>query len=559
MQTHGLTRPNDRCVCKWGFMTKLASRIDTRDEKFARNREQMLDRVEALRALERRAQSASERSSARFAKRGQLSPRERLAYLLDPGAPFFEIGSLAGYMFDTEGDPDSIPGGSQITGIGFISGVRVMVAINDSGISGGAVTRGGGKKTRRCQQIARQNRLPFVMAVESAGANLLEMRVEEFVEGGAMFADLARLSAAGVPVVTVLHGPSTAGGAYFPGLSDVVIAVEGNAKAFLGGPALLKAATGEIASEDELGGAVMHATTSGLVEHLAVDDADALRITREVIDRLEWGLGTIGLAPTDFAEPLYDPDELAGVVPMDYRQSYDIREVFARIVDGSDITEFKQRYGPATVCARARIHGWPVGLISNNGPIDNEGATKATHFIQTCSQLGTPLIYLQNTTGFMVGVAYERAGMIKHGAKMIQAVANATVPQITVTIGASFGAGNYGMNGRGFSPEFALSWPNAQTGLMGPEQASLTMRTILTGRAQRRGEPVDTAAMDTLCGQIEDHFRGQSDVFYTSGRVLDDAVIDPRDTRQALAFLLATIAESQQLQPHPVTFGVARA
>src|SRR5882757_10038892 len=445
---------------KWVLMTRFASHIDTRDERFVRNREQMLERIEAFRILERRAESASDRSAARFVKRGQLNPRERLAHLLDPGAPFFEIGSLAGYMFDTEGDPDSIPGGSQITGIGFISGVRVMIAINDSGISGGAVTRGGGKKMRRCQQIARQNRLPFVMAVESAGANLLDMRVDEFIEGGAMFADLARLSASGIPVVTVLHGPSTAGGAYLPGLSDVVIAVEGNAKAFLGGPALLKAATGEIATEDDLGGALMHATTSGLVEHLAADDADALSITREVIGSLDWGLGTISSAPIDFEEPLYDPDDLAGVVPLDYRQSYDVREVFARIVDGSDFTEFKARYGPATVCARARIHGWSVGLISNNGPIDNEGATKATHFIQTCSQLGSPLIYLQNTTGYMVGVAYERRGMIKHGAKMIQAVANATVPQITITIGASFGAGNYGMNGRGFDPDFVLSWPN---------------------------------------------------------------------------------------------------
>lgn len=543
-------------------MAVLHSKISTSSDDYAQNRTEMLRLVGELRELEERARAASERSADRFARRGQLLPRERLSRVLDPGAPFLELQNMAGYgMSDSGADADrnsSVPGANQIAGIGFISGARCVVVVTDSGINAGALNSAGSPKIMRAQDVAAQNRLPFVHLVESAGANIPAYRVEMFVAGGQMFANLARLSAAGIPVITVLHGSSTAGGAYMPGLSDVVIAVRGRAKAFLAGPPLLRAATGEVATDEDLGGAQMHAEVSGLVEYLAEDDNDAIRLCRQVVERLAWGRGQLQAAPAGFADPAYDPDELAGVVPVDYRTPYDVREVIARLTDGSDVSDFKPRYGPATVCIEGEVHGHPVAFIGNNGPIDNSGATKAAHFIQHCSQVGTPIAYLQNITGYMVGTAAEHGGMIKHGSKMIQAVSTAGVPQFTFLTGASFGAGNYGMCGRGYAPRFLFGWPNNRVGLMGPEQAATTMRIVAEASAERKGVTLDPEAVAQTGREITGLLERQSDAFYTSGRGLDDGVIDPRDTRRVLAFLLATASESARLKLRPVSFGVAR-
>ena len=540
-------------------MTLFKSQISTTTEAYVQNRQGMLALIEQTNQLTQRAADTSAKAKPRFDKRGQILPRERIARLLDPGTPFLEIGNMWGYLLDTPNRGDSLPGASMIAGIGSVSGVRLMIVASDSGINAGAITRTGGTKLRRCQDIALQNKLPFIHLVESAGANLLEYEVEMFVESGGVFQRLAALSAAGCPVITVLHGSSTAGGAYMPGMSDCVIAVRERGQAFLAGPPLVKAATGEVAAAADLGGAEMHATITGLVEHLAENDNDAIRLAREVVARLNWQhtLAPSSLTAT-FREPHYDPDELAGVVPLDYRRPYDVKEVMARLVDASDMLDFKSGYGSQTVCVQSNIHGYPVGLIGNNGPIDPDGATKATHFIQLCSQTNTPLIFLQNTTGYMVGTASEQAGMIKHGSKMIQAVTNTAVPRFTLQIGASFGAGNYGMCGRAYNPNFLFSWPNAQTGVMGGEQAAMTMRLVMEGSAKRRGQVVDTAVLDAQEKAIIEHFNKQADAFYTSGRGLDDGIIDPRDSRNVLALLLTLADEAARRRLHPITFGVAR-
>ncbi len=340
-------------------------------------------------------------------------------------------------------------------------------------------------KQLRVQELALENKLPLVQLVESAGANLLRYRVEDFVRGGNIFRNLARLSAAGLPVVTVTHGSSTAGGAYQTGLSDYIVMVRGRTRAFLAGPPLLKAATGEIATEEELGGAEMHTSISGLGDYLAEDDRDALRIARDIMAGLAWDRPA-SEASTTVEPPRYDPEDLLGIMPMDHKRPVDMRQAIARFVDGSDFIEFGTDYGPATVCGHAKIEGHPVGIITNNGPLDPAGANKATHFIQACCQSGAPLLYLNNTTGYMVGRAYEEAGMIKHGSKMIQAVTSATVPQITIYCGASFGAGNSGMCGRGFHPRFCFSWPNAKTAVMGGEQAAETMAIVTEAAAARK-------------------------------------------------------------------------
>lgn len=542
-------------------MPRLQSRIDTSGPEFAARREGMLALVARLRALERRAVDASSRAAPLFAKRGQLLPRERVLRLLDPGAPWLELATLAGWGMDDADRERSIPGGAMIAGIGVVADRRAMVVASDAGIDAGAIRAGGLEKILRMQAIALEARLPFVHLVESAGANLLAYRVEGFVQGGALFHNLARLSAAGLPVITVVHGSSTAGGAYMPGLSDHVVMVRGRARAFLAGPPLLKAATGEIATDEALGGAAMHAEVSGLADHLAEDDADGLRIAREIVGRLPWDRAAptaLSVRDAGFEPPAHAPDELAGVMPLEVRHAIDMREVIARIVDASDFMEFSPSYGPATVCGHAAIHAMPVGVLTNNGPIDPDGATKATHFIQACCQSGTPLVFLQNTTGYLVGTEPERRGMIKHGSKMIQAVSNANVPSVTVMCGASFGAGNYGMCGRAFGPRFVFSWPNARTAVMGGEQAAHTMRIVAEGTARRRGEPVDDAALSALEARIVENFERQSSAFHTSARLLDDGVIDPRDTRDVLAIALATSLDGDARRPRPVQFGVAR-
>ncbi len=521
-------------------------------------REAMLARIAQLRALEDRAAQASAKSAPVFHKRGQLLPRERIGLLLDPGAPYLPLCSLAGFLQDSKDPEKSVPGGGMLAGIGFIGGVRCMVVASDSGIEAGAIQPRGLEKILRVQEMALENRLPFVHLVESAGANLMKYQVEGFVLGGGLFRNLARLSAAGLPVITVQHGSGTAGGAYMPGLSDVVIMVRGRSRAFLAGPPLLMAATGEVATEEELGGAEMHTAVSGLGEHLADDDREALGIARDIVARTGWQLPQRAPAPA----PRFDADDLLALMPPHHREPVDMREVMLRITDGSDILEFKALYGAATVCAQAHIGGHAVGLISNNGPIDVAGANKATHFIQWMCQLGHPLIYLQNTTGYMVGKDSEQAGMIKHGSKMIQAVTNATVPQITIQCGASFGAGNYGMCGRGYAPRFLFSWPGARTAVMGGEQAAKTMQIVAEAGLTRKGIAVDTpevqAQLKAQSDAIVQTFESQADAFTTSGLVLDDGVIDPRDTRAVLAFCLDTVAEAAQRQPRSMPFGVAR-
>jgi geranyl-CoA carboxylase beta subunit len=382
-------------------------------------------------------------------------------------------------------------------------------------------------------------------------------RVEDFVRGGNSFRNLARMSAAGLPVVTVTHGSSTAGGAYQTGLSDYIILVRGRSRAFLAGPPLLKVATGEVATEEELGGALMHTTISGLGDYLAEDDHDALRLAREILGNIDWNRGMPHDGLRSFKPPRYDAQELLGIMPADHKRPVDMRQVIARIADDSEFLEFGENYGSATVCGHFKIEGWPVGVITNNGPIDPAGATKATHFIQACCQSRTPILYLNNTTGFMVGRAYEEAGIIKHGSKMIQAVTNATVPQITIYCGASFGAGNYGMCGRGFHPRFCFSWPNAKTAVMGGEQAAGTMR-IVTEAGMRRKGVVDEAKLDEMSQRIVERFDSQMSVFTTSALLLDDGVIDPRDTRAVLANVLAVCREEEARKPQTMQFSVAR-
>ena len=539
-------------------MTQYRSRIDPSSDRFVANREEMLALVDKLRSLERRAHDLSERRRPRFEERGQLTPRERLSGLLDPGLPFLELYNMANYLVDDQDPDSSIPGASMICGIGFVSGVRCMVFVDDSGINAGASTTTSISKALGVLRVAQEQRLPLIHLVESAGANLMQYTVELWANGGGMFHGLARLSAAGIPTIVVLHGPSTAGGAYQPGMSDYVIGVKKNGMAALAGAALVKAATGEVAEDAQLGGSEMHASVSGLVEYLAEDDTHGLEIARDLIGRLDWNSACPRPEPRTFQEPAFSPDEIAGVVPVDYQKPYDVREVVARIVDGSDFVDFKPRYGVSTVCIQAEIFGQPCALIGNNGPIDPNGATKAAQFFQLCDQSNLPIIFLNNTTGYMVGIEYEHAGMIKHGSKMIQAVSNVKVPKISLYIGASFGAGNYGMCGYAYEPDFLFTWPNATTGVMGGEQAALTMEHVMINSARRRGKEIDSAALEAQKHAIIEHYDRQSDAFYTSGRLLDHGMIDPRDTRKVLGFALQTCWESRNRTLRPNSFGIAR-
>lgn len=523
---------------------------------FATNRDGMLALVDRMRALEARAAARSEERRPVFDKRGQLSPRERLAALLDPGLPWLELFNMASYLVDDPDPETSIPGGSMITGIGYVAGTRCLVFVDDSGINAGAMTTKSVEKALAAVEMAQRQKLPFIHCVESAGANLMAYTVELWAHGGGMFAGLARLSAAGIPVITVLHGASTAGGAYQPGLSDYVIGVKGNGMAMLAGAALVRAATGEEASDADLGGAEMHAAVTGLVDYIAEDDAHGIALARDVVARLNWDRA--GAPVPDYAPPTIPPDTLAGAVPLDYRRPYDAREVVARIADGSRFADFKPGYGAATVCLHAAIMGHEVQILANNGPIDPDGATKATHFLQLAQHTGTPVVFLGNTTGYMVGTDSERAGMIKHGSKMIQAVTNITVPKLSLYIGASFGAGNYGMCGYAYRPDFLFTWPNARTGVMGGEQAAGTMEMVARAGAARKGAPVDAERLAKQSARITEHFDRQSDAFYTSGHMLDMGMIDPRDTRAVLGFCLATCAEARRRELTPNTFGIAR-
>jgi geranyl-CoA carboxylase beta subunit len=538
-------------------MPVIESNIDPGSEAFRANREQMLALIAEFRALEQKVRDVSNSKRERFRARKQLLPRERVALVVDPGAPWLEISTLAGFRMHDDDGAEGIQGGGGIAGIGYVSGIRCIVSANDSAIKGGTSTPMGVKKHLRIQQIALENKLPTVRLVESGGANLL-YQAEMFVEGGRGFANQARLSAAGIPQVTVVHGSSTAGGAYLPGLSDYVVLVRGRAKVFLAGPPLLRAATGEIATDEELGGADMHATVSGLGEYLAEDDADGIRIAREIMAKLPWNAQLPPAQPKSYKEPRHSPEELAGAVPIDYRQPYDVREIVARVVDDSDFLDFKSGYGIHTVCGHAEIEGHAVGLIGNNGPIDADGAAKAAQFIQLCCQANVPIVYLQNTTGYMVGREAEQKGIIKHGSKMIQAVANATVPQLTIHVGASFGAGNYGMCGRAYDPRFIFAWPSNHVAVMGGEQAAKVMAIVTEEKLKREGKPVDMAKLDAMEDAIIKRMEGESTALYATARLWDDGLIDPRDTRKVLGFCLSICREAELRPLKRSTFGVAR-
>ena len=538
-------------------MSAIASSVDPQSEAFAKNRDAMRELLDGVRLLEERVRAYSERARPRFEARGQLLPRDRVNLLLDRGTPFIELSTLAGLgMHDDDGD--KLPsGGGGINGIGSVAGVRCMISASDSGIKGGTSTPMGLKKKLRSQQIALENKLPTVALVESGGANLL-YQSELFVEGGRTFANQSRLSAAGIPQVTVVHGSSTAGGAYVPGLSDYVVVVRDRAKIFLAGPPLLKAATGEIATDEELGGAAMHATISGTAEYIADDDAQAIVVARDVMAKLRWNDHLSPHAAPAYQAPLYEAEELLGLVPVDYSKPYDVRELIARLVDGSDFLDFKASFGVATVCGHASIEGHPCGIIGNNGPIDAQGSVKAAHFIQLCCQSATPIIYLQNTTGYMVGKDAEMGGIVKHGSKMIQAVANATVPQITLMVGGSFGAGNYGMCGRSFDPRFIFAWPNYRISVMGGEQAAGVMRIVSEAKARRDGNEPDEAAMDKMFNAIVSQINAESTALYATARLWDDGIIDPRDSRKVLGYALSICGEAETRPLRGNTFGVAR-
>ncbi len=532
------------------------TRIDRTSDVYRRQREDMLQRVAEVKSLEAKVRVRSERERARFAARGQLLPHERVERLLDRGAPVLEISPLAGLGMHDDDGQDEVLGGALIALVGFVQGVRCMVLANNSAIKGGATMPMGLRKYLRAQRIALLHRLPVIMLVEAAGANLA-YQSEMFVEGGERFYNIAKLSAAGIPQIAVVHGSSTAGGAYLPGMSDYVVMVRDRAKVFLAGPPLLKAATGEIADDESLGGATLHGTVTGLAEFVVEDDTEALEVARRIVAGLDWERD-VRRSDNHWQPPTLSVDELAGVVPTDYQRAYDVREVIARLVDAPGFIDFKPEFGRQIVAAFGEVEGIPCGFIGNNGPIVPDAAAKATHFIQLCSQARKPLVYLQNTTGYMVGVESERAGMVKHGAKMIQAVSNATVPSITFLIGGAFGAGYFGMCGRGYHPRFLFAWPNARISVMGADQAATVMEIVARDKALRAGREPDVERLAASRREITERIERESTALYATARVWDDGVIDPRDTRRVLAFCLHTCREAEHKPLQPTTFGVAR-
>ena len=537
-------------------MAQIQSQLDPHSEAFARNRAAMLAAIEQVRQLEQKLLDKAAEAKDKFSKRGQLLPRERLNLLLDPGAPFLELASLAGYKLHDDKDGSSA-GGGLIAGIGYVCGIRAMVVANNSAIKGGTISPSGLKKSLRLQQIARENKLPMITLAESGGANL-NYAAEIFVEGARSFANQARMSAMGLPQITVVHGSATAGGAYQPGLSDYVVVVRGKAKLFLAGPPLLKAATGEVASDEELGGAEMHAQVAGTAEYLAENDADGIRQVREIMRMLPWNAQLPWQPEAQFKEPLYPIDELLGLIPEDAKKPYDVREIIARIADESDFLEFKGEFDQQTICGQLKIQGRACGFIGNNGPITPQGASKAAQFIQLCDQSQTPLLFFHNTTGFMVGTESEQQGVIKHGSKLIQAVANARVPKLTIVVGGSYGAGNYAMCGRGLDPRFIFAWPNSRTAVMGGAQAGKVLRIVTEAKQLKDGIEPDPKMLDMLEQMTAQKLDSQSTALYGSANLWDDGLIDPRDTRTLLGYLLDICHEADRRTLQPNSFGVSR-
>lgn len=537
-------------------MAKLDSTITPQSPGFINNAEAMQSFIDEFRAVEQKVLSKENEAKEKFKAKGKLLPRERLNRLLDPGAPFLEISSLAGYKMHDDKD-GSLAGGGIIAGIGYVSGIRCVVVASNSAIKGGTISPAGLDKTLRLQHIAKENKLPIVTLAESGGANL-NYATDIFVLGARGFANQARFSAAGIPQITVVHGNATAGGAYQPGLSDYSIMVKGKAKMFLAGPPLLKAATGEIATDEELGGAEMHTQIPGTAEFLAEDDADGIRQAREIMKSLPWNAQLPMHPKPRWEEPLYPAEELLGIVPNDSKRPYDVREIIARIADGSEFVDFKSEYDNQTVCGFLKIQGHACGLIGNNGPITPAGAAKAAQFIQLCEQSNTSLLFFHNTTGFMVGTDAEQNGIIKHGSKMLQAVANATVPKLTIVVGGSYGAGNYAMCGRGLDPRFIFAWPNSKTSVMGGAQAGKVLRIVTEDKHARMGKEADPKMLDMIEKATADKLDKGSTALFGTARLWDDGLIDPRDTRKVLAFLLDICHEADIRPLRPNSFGVAR-
>ena len=516
-------------------MTVLRSSIDTSAADFAANRAALREKIAELDAEHAKAVAGGgEKYVQRHHDRGKLLVRERIELLLDPGSPFLELSPLAAW------GSDYTVGASVVTGIGYVNGVECMINGSDPTVRGGASNPYTLKKVLRANQIALENRLPVIGLVESGGADLPTQK-EIFIPGGQLFRDLTRLSAAGIPTIALVFGNSTAGGAYIPGMSDYVVMVADRAKVFLAGPPLVKMATGEESDDESLGGADMHSRTSGLADYFAIDEQDAIRIGRDIVARLNWHKQ--GPAPKpDPAPPLCDEEDLLGIVPTDLKVPFDPREVIARIVDGSDFDEFKPRYGASLVTGWASLHGYPIGILANaRGVLFSEEAQKATQFIQLANRADTPLLFLQNTTGYMVGKEYEQGGIIKHGAQMINAVSNSTVPHLTITMGASYGAGNYGMCGRAYAPRFLFTWPNAKSAVMGPAQLAGVLSIVARQAAVARGQEYDEAADEQMRKYVEQQIEEQSLAPFLSGMLYDDGVIDPRDTRTVLAIALSAV------------------
>ncbi|MGW4378692.1 acyl-CoA carboxylase subunit beta [Kitasatospora sp. NPDC004531] len=516
-------------------MTVLPTRLDTGAAGYTAHRAAMLEKLAALDAEHAKALAGGGPTYVeRHRGRGKLLARERIELLIDQDSPFLELSPLAAW------GSDHPVGASLVTGIGVIEGTECVITANDPTVRGGSSNPWTLRKALRANEIALRNRLPLVNLVESGGADLPSQK-EIFIPGGALFRDLTRLSAAGIPTVAVVFGNSTAGGAYVPGMSDHVIMVKERAKVFLGGPPLVKMATGEEADDESLGGAEMHARTSGLADQLALDEPDALRLARRAVHRLHWRKSGPPRAGRG-EPPKYPEDELLGIVPGDLKAPFDPREVIARIVDGSDFDEFKPLYGSSLATGWATVHGHPVGILANaQGVLFSQESQKAAQFIQLANQRDRPLLFLHNTTGYMVGRDYEQGGIIKHGAMMINAVSNSTVPHISVLMGASYGAGHYGMCGRAYDPRFLFAWPSAKSAVMGPQQLAGVLSIVARQSAVAKGRPYDEDADAALRAMVEQQIESESLPAFLSGRLYDDGVIDPRDTRTVLGICLSAI------------------
>jgi acetyl-CoA carboxylase carboxyltransferase component len=514
-------------------MQVLGSRVDRSSVDYRTNRDAMLAKIEQLERLLAEARAGGGAAYVeRHRSRGKLLARERIELLLDRDAPFLELSSLAAW------GSDKPLGANVVTGVGVVSGVECVISANDPTSQAGSLNRFSLAKTLRAQDIARQNRLPLLNLVESGGADLPD-QAEVFITGGKWFRNLTQLSRLGIPTVALVFGSSTAGGAYFPAMCDYAVMVRERAKVFLGGPPLVKMATGEESTDEELGGAEMHSRTSGLSDYFARDEREAIRMGREIVAHLNWRKQGPGpTMPAD--EPVHDPDDLLGIVSADLRVPFDMREVLARALDGSRFEEYKQVYGTSMVTGWGSIHGFPVGVIANQqGVIFSEEAQKATEFIQLCNRYDTPIVFWHNTTGYMVGAEYEQRGIIKDGAKMVNAVANSTVPHLVVMAGVSYGAGNYGMGGRSFDPRFVFGWPGHKVAVMGPTQLAGVMSIISRAAAESRGQPFDEEEDVRRTSEIESQIEHEEQALYSTSRVRDDGLIDPRDTRHALGIALS--------------------